>query len=155
MPSEEGWDGAPRLVILFSSGRGERLSFCAALGLCGHDGLRAPFADRCLLFDRYRDRLLLDGSRRGPAHEVGEDLAADLLLLTAWHGEQGALDTALLALAVALGEAGGDDDDTDLALLELLVPHDTEDDLRVLVDGVRDHLRGLLHLEDSEIVGAC
>ena len=39
-----------------------------------------------------------------------------------------------------------------LALLELLVAHDTEDHLRVLVDRLADHLGGLLDLKDTEVV---
>ena len=54
-----------------------------------------------------------------------------------------------------LGEAGGDDDDANLAFLQLLVLHHAEDNLRILVDGLIDDFRGFLHFHDAEIVIAC
>src|SRR5438045_2764649 len=58
-------------------------------------------------------------------------------------------------MSFRLGEAGRDNDDAYLALLELVVAHDTEDDACGFVHGVADDFGGLLHLEDTEIVVAC
>ena len=54
----------------------------------------------------------------------------------------------------ALGEAGGDDGDLDLVLLELVVAHGSEDDLGFGVDGLGDDLGGVLDLEHCQVLAA-
>src|ERR1035437_5565871 len=49
-------------------------------------------------------------------------------------------------------ESCRDDDNANLTLLELLIVHNAEDNLRTLVNGLADDLGGLLHLHNAEIV---
>src|SRR5438105_12966905 len=58
----------------------------------------------------------------------------------------------LLTLALAV-EAGRDHRDLDL-FLHLRVDRRAEDDLRILVGGLRDDLRGLVDLEDGQVLAA-
>ncbi len=65
-----------------------------------------------------------------------------------------AADAGKAAAAPGAADAGRDDRDPDLAG-EPLVDRRAEDDVRVVGGGLADHLRGLVHLVERQVVAAC
>src|SRR5436305_14132828 len=56
--------------------------------------------------------------------------------------------------AAAAAEAGGDDGDPDLAV-QPVVDRRAEDDVRVVGRGGADHLGGVVHLDQGQVLASC